>query len=56
MTTGANCVETWRSLAIAPGHARLLLEYRRPWERDAPPAEEIAFDIRVRNSTKGHEK
>lgn len=46
---GAGGVETWRFLAIAPGRAKLTLEYRRPWERDAAPAETIVFDVQVRD-------
>jgi predicted secreted protein len=50
---GAGGVETWRFLAIAPGRAKLALEYRRPWEHDTSPAETIAFDVQVRSSTRG---
>lgn len=53
---GAGGVETWRFLAIAAGRGKLTLEYRRPWERDAAPAEAIVFDVQVRNPTKGDEK
>jgi predicted secreted protein len=53
---GAGGVETWRFLAIAPGRAKLSLEYRRPWEHDAAPAEAIVFDVQVRDSAKGGEK
>jgi inhibitor of cysteine peptidase len=47
--SGAGGVETWRFLAIAPGRGRLELEYRRPWERDAAPAQNVVFDVEVRN-------
>jgi predicted secreted protein len=45
---GAGGVETWSFLASASGRQDLRFEYRRPWERDAPPARTLVYTIAVR--------
>jgi len=47
---GAGGRETWRFMALAPGREDIVLEYRRPWEKDAPPArtERLSVEVRAR--------
>jgi len=45
---GAGGMETWRFRAIATGRDALRFEYRRPWEKDAPPASTATVDVEVR--------
>ena len=35
---GGGGTMTWRFRAVRPGSGALRLEYRRPWEKDGPPA------------------
>lgn len=39
--------EIWRFIALEPGHAHLVFEYRRPFEPGAPPQKSITlhFDV-----------
>lgn len=47
MTVGSGGTEVWRLRAVKPGRQTLRLEYRRPWEKDAPAAETFTCDITV---------
>ncbi len=33
--------------ALQPGHIKLILRQRRPWERDRPPLKEIILDLQI---------
>jgi len=44
---GAGGIEVWRFVAIRTGQQTLNFEYRRPWEKNAPPAESASFDVTV---------
>ena len=35
---GSGGTMTWRFRAVGPASGTLRLEYRRPWEKDSPPA------------------
>ncbi len=39
--------EIWRFIALEPGHAHLVFEYRRPLEQGAPPQKSITFHFDV---------
>ena len=45
---GVGGTETWRLRATIAGTAVLRFAYRRPWEKNTPPAREIKLDIIVR--------
>ena len=45
---GSGGTATRRFRAVAPGTATLRLEYRRPWEKDVPPAGRKTFPVVVR--------
>lgn len=45
---GAGGVETLRFKAVKAGEGALKLAYRRPWEKDAPPAEEFTIQVVVK--------
>ena len=45
---GSGGESTWRFRADASGDDRLELVYRRPWEKDAEPAESFSCAIQVR--------
>ncbi|KFF34227.1 protease inhibitor I42 family protein [Pseudomonas paraeruginosa] len=45
---GSGGESTWRFRAAASGTDRLELVYRRPWEKDAEPAESFSCAIQVR--------
>ncbi len=45
---GVGGVETWRLRATAAGTAVLRFAYRRPWEKDTPPARAVTLNITVR--------
>lgn len=45
---GAPGEEIWGFKAVAPGTATLQLSYVRPFEKDAPPAQEATYQIVVR--------
>lgn len=40
-------VEVWRFIALEPGHAHLVFEYRRPYEADLPPQASLTFHFDV---------
>ena len=44
---GVGGTETYRFQARAAGQTKLVLEYRRPWEETAEPAETFAVNIAV---------
>lgn len=46
--TGAPVRKIFRYGAVGPGETGIRLEYRRPWEKDQPPAK--TFDIMIRVS------
>lgn len=39
--------EIWRFIALEPGHAHVVFEYRRPLEKGAPPQKSITFHFDV---------
>lgn len=45
---GASGVESWKFRAVRRGAQTLKLEYRRPWEKNAPPANTIVLHVTVR--------
>lgn len=45
---GASGVESWKFKATVRGAQTLKLEYRRPWEKNTPPANTIVFRVTVR--------
>ena len=45
---GAPGTQVLQLKAIGPGAATLTLEYRRPWERDVPPAKVFSIKATVR--------
>jgi inhibitor of cysteine peptidase len=46
-TVGAGGVEVWRFKAMKAGKQGLQFEYRRPWEKGAPPAKIVTFSVTV---------
>jgi inhibitor of cysteine peptidase len=44
---GAGGTETFRFEAKAAGQARLVLEYRRPWEENVEPIDQFELDVLV---------
>jgi inhibitor of cysteine peptidase len=44
---GAGGVEVWRFKAVKAGKQGLQFEYRRPWEKGAPPAKIVTFSVTV---------
>lgn len=44
---GASGVEVLAFEAVGPGSTRIELEYRRPWETTATPAETFSLDVTV---------
>jgi inhibitor of cysteine peptidase len=46
-TVGAGGVEVWRFKAMKAGKQGLQFEYRRPWEKDSPPAKVVTFTVTV---------
>ncbi|MCU1253470.1 MAG: peptidase inhibitor [Edaphobacter sp.] len=46
-TVGAGGVEVWRFKAVKAGRQGLQFEYRRPWEKDSPPAKVVMFTVTV---------
>jgi len=45
---GSGGTEVWKFKGIRAGRLTLVLEYRRPWEKDQPPARTVTYAIRVR--------
>lgn len=45
---GVGGVETWRLRATAAGTAVLRFAYRRPWEKNTPPARTVTLNVIVR--------
>ncbi|HMD99549.1 MAG TPA: protease inhibitor I42 family protein [Terriglobia bacterium] len=50
---GKGGTHRWQFQAVRPGTGEIELEYRRPWERDAPPQRTFQITVRVEqaNST-----
>jgi inhibitor of cysteine peptidase len=44
---GAGGVEVWRFKAVKAGRQGMQFEYRRPWEKGAPPAKVVMFNVTV---------
>ena len=44
---GAGGVEVWRFKAVKAGRQGLSFEYRRPWEKSAPPAKIVTYSVIV---------
>jgi inhibitor of cysteine peptidase len=45
---GAGGTDVWTFKAVGTGSATIVLEYRRPWEKDVPAAERKRFAVVVR--------
>jgi inhibitor of cysteine peptidase len=45
---GGGGAEYWTFRAIRAGKKELRFEYRRPWERDKPPAKALGYIVNVR--------
>lgn len=45
---GAGRTDVWTFKAVGPGSSTIVLEYRRPWEKDVPAAERKTFPVVVR--------
>ena len=45
---GAGGTDVWVFKAIGAGSTTIALEYRRPWEKDSPPADRKTYPIVVR--------
>jgi inhibitor of cysteine peptidase len=44
---GVSGVESWKFRAVKRGAQTLKLEYRRPWEKNTPPANTIVLHVTV---------
>jgi inhibitor of cysteine peptidase len=44
---GVGGVEVWRFKAVKAGRQGLSFEYRRPWEKNAPPAKIVTYSVSV---------
>ena len=44
---GSGGKEVWTFSALAPGKTTILLQYKRPWEKDKVPIEEVTFTVIV---------
>jgi predicted secreted protein len=44
---GVGGVEVWRFKAVKAGRQGLSFEYRRPWEKSAPPAKIVTYSVSV---------
>lgn len=44
---GAGGQEVWTLRALTAGEETLRFEYRRPWEKDAPPARSLLYRIEI---------
>ena len=44
---GVGGVEIWRFKAVKAGKQGLQFDYRRPWERNTPPAKVVTFAVTV---------
>jgi inhibitor of cysteine peptidase len=47
-STGSDGVESWEFGAVKRGAQTLKLEYRRPWEKNTPPANTMVLHVTVR--------
>ena len=45
---GAGGAEYWSFMAKRGGRQELRFEYRRPWEKDKPPAKALSYTVDVR--------
>jgi inhibitor of cysteine peptidase len=45
---GAGGIESWTFRAAQAGAQTLKFEYRRPWEKETPPAKTVFFHVTVR--------
>lgn len=44
---GVGGVEVWRFKAVKAGRQGLSFEYRRPWEKNTPPAKIVTYSVSV---------
>jgi inhibitor of cysteine peptidase len=44
---GVGGVEVWRFKAVKAGRQGLSFEYRRPWEKNVPPAKIVTYSVSV---------
>lgn len=45
---GTGGTDVWTFKAVGKGNAAIVLEYRRPWEKDMPAAERKTYSVVVR--------
>lgn len=45
---GAGGTDVWTFKAVGTGRTTITLEYRRPWEKDVPPADRKTYSVVVR--------
>jgi inhibitor of cysteine peptidase len=48
---GKGGTHRWQYQAVRSGTAEIALEYRRPWERNTPPAQTFKLSLRVRKES-----
>jgi inhibitor of cysteine peptidase len=46
---GAGGTDVWTFKAVGAGNTTIVLEYRRPWEKDVPAADRKTFPVLVRS-------
>lgn len=45
---GCGGVEVWKFRTVKAGSVRLQFSYRRPWEKDVPPAKTVGWPVTIR--------
>lgn len=45
---GSGGIETWKYKAVKSGKQTLRLDYNRPWEKEAAPAQTVSFSVVVK--------
>lgn len=52
---GSGGKSIWTFKAISAGKAQILFKYIRPWEKDLPPAQEVAYIVNIQEPAKSLE-